>query len=896
MTVEATDPRALRDAAALSGLPATNLLHGFFEARAAVSASAPALLTLRGPVTFGQLEERSRRVAAALQERGVGPEVPVGLFAHRNPAMLAGLLGILRAGGAYLPLDPSFPDQRLSYMLSDALGDEPPVVVCDEALQGRLAELAPEAEVVVLEEILKEDGGPVPELTPPELSPQNLAYVLYTSGSTGRPKGVQISHAGASNFLHAISLDLELTADDTVLAVTTLAFDISVLEIFLSLAVGAKLVLADHETAWGGRQLQQALVMSRATVLQATPATWSLLTGSGWPGSETVRMWCGGEALPPDLAATLLRRSGGLWNLYGPTEGTVWATVQKVDSAEPPISIGKPVAGNRIYLLGPDGQAVPDGEMGEVFLAGPGLSRGYRNRPALTAEKFLPDDSGDGLAGARIYRVGDLARRGDGGELYFAGRVDHQVKVRGFRIELGEIEAVLRALDAIDQAVVKVWQPQSGQPMLVAYLTLDGDEQPEVVTLRERLRDRLPPYMIPGMFLFLDEMPLTPNLKIDRNALPEPADAGRARAEWVEPRTDTEREIAEIFSRVLDVEDVGALDDFFDLGGHSFFAIHVMTHLRQRKGIDLPLAVLFQAPTVEALAELVDERTADPASLHLALLAGRADAEARPFFCVHGIGGNVFDFMELARHLGDGRPFYGIQGWAELDDVDYLGSAHSMARRYLDVVRRVQPEGPYTLGGLSVGALVALEMCRLLVDQDESVARLVVLDTDAQPPEHPIAMDKVSFEGGMAQQMGIPISPEKLFSLPPEERLGYVVETGVEHGMLPPGFTAADAMRYLKVFQLTLRASQSFQAQPLDIPITVVRADDSPRDPENLTCGWDEVTSLPVQVLELPGDQNSILRDPHVVMVAEQLSKVLDELDPRAEGDSEAGEDSQVNG
>ncbi|MDY7092833.1 MAG: non-ribosomal peptide synthetase [Acidobacteriota bacterium] len=880
MTLETTEHHPMAgDEAETEGLPTGELLHGFFEQRAVAQGPAPALLTLRGPVTYGQVEESSRRIAGTLQSLGVGAEVPVGLFAHRGPAMLGGLLGILRAGGAYLPLDPTFPDQRLSYMLEDALGGAAPVVVCSAALRQRLEEMVPTARVVVLEEVLEAEEE-APGLTPPQLSADNLAYVLYTSGSTGRPKGVQISHGAAVAFLRSIAQRLELTAEDTLLAVTTLAFDISVLEIFLPLAVGGRLVIADHETAWGGRQLQQALAMSRATVLQATPATWNLLTHSGWPGNEDLRMWCGGEALPQELAAALLRRSGGLWNLYGPTEATVWSTVQKIENADDPISIGHPIPGTRVYLLDAEGRPVADGETGEVYLAGPSLSRGYRGRPSLTAERFLPDGSGDGEPGGRIYRVGDLARCGDGGELYFAGRVDHQVKVRGFRIELGEIEAALRAHPAIDQSVIKVWQPQGGQPVLVAYVTLAGEERPEVVALRESLQERLPAYMVPGMFLFLEEMPLTPNLKIDRNALPEPAGASRARAERVEPRTDTERVVAEIFAKVLDIEDVGALDDFFDLGGHSFFAIHVMTHLRQRKGIDLPLAVLFQASTVEALAALVDERSADPASLHLALLAGRPDHGGRPFFCVHGIGGNVFLFMELARHLGDDRPFYGVQGWADLDDVDYLGSAQTMAARYVDVLRRVQPEGPYTLGGYSVGASVAFEICRLLVEQGESVDRLVILDTDATPPDHPIDMKKVSFEGGMAQELGIPIEPEKLFSLPPQERLGYVVETGVETGVLPAGFTVADAMRYLRVFQLTLNASLAYRPEPLDVPVTLMRADDSPRDQDDLSCGWGEVTSLPVQVFKMPGDQNTMMREPHVVTVAERLHAVLNELDP----------------
>lgn len=857
-------------------LPEGHLLHGFFEARAAAAAPAPALLTMRGPVTYGQLEESSARVAGALQAAGVGPEVPVGLCAHRDTAMLGGLLGILRAGGAYLPLDPTFPDQRLAYMLEDALSGAPPVVLCAASLRQRVELLAPAARVLVLEEI----GDDAPAGRRPELVAENLAYVLYTSGSTGRPKGVQITHGAATAFLRAISQELELTAEDTLLAVTTLAFDISVLEIFLPLAVGARLFLADHETAWGGRQLQQALALTRATVLQATPATWRLLTHSGWPGSETLRMWCGGEALPSDLAAALLRRTGGLWNLYGPTETTVWSTVHKVEEPEATIPIGHPLPGTRVQLLDRSGQPVADGETGEVFIAGPSLARGYRHRPALTAERFLPDGSGEGAPGGRVYRVGDLARRRPDGNLEFAGRVDHQVKVRGFRIELGEIEAALRGEEAVDQAVIKVWQPEQGQPMLVAYLTIEGSEPPDVMALRESLRSKLPPYMVPGMFLFLDEMPLTPNRKIDRNALPEPTGASRARAEHVEPRTETEAVVAEIFSKVLEVEDIGALDHFFDLGGHSFFAIHVMTHLRQRKGVDLPLAVLFQAPTVEALAQVVDERSADPLSLHKVLLAGEPDDGSRPFFCVHGIGGNVFQFMELARHMGDGRPFYGIQGWADLDDVDYLGSARTMAERYIGVLRSVQAEGPYLLGGYSVGALVALEMCRLLLAEGESVA-LVVLGTDATPPEHPIAMEKVSFEGGMAQELGIPISPQKLFALPPEERLGYVVETGIEHGVLPSGFTVADALRYLKVFRLTLGASLSYRPEPLDVAVTLLRADGSPQNVDDPTAGWSSVTSLPVQILEMPGDQNTLLREPHVVTVAEQLRKALDGLDPR---------------
>ena len=571
------------------------------------SPEAVALMASGEELTYADLEIRATALAVRLRRRGVGPDVAVGLAVEPSLEMVIGLLGILKAGGAYVPLDPSFPQERLTYMLEDACRDQPSRLLLtrsqDRRILGALAGVA--------SEVLDIDGEPgtdddVEALPPSHTAhPDNLAYVIYTSGSTGKPKGVQIQHGAVINFLVAMRQQPGLGPRDVLLAVTTLAFDISVLEIFLPLTVGAKVVVAPHEMAADGFRIGQEIHDRGVTVMQATPATWRLLLESRWHGQPGLKILSGGEALPADVAAQLIEHGGSLWNMYGPTETTIWSMARQVEAGEEPVRVGGVIANTRVHVLDQRLSPTPIGVPGEVWIAGDGLSRGYRGRPGLTAERFIPDPLAEELdapAGGRLYRVGDLARYRADGDLEFLGRMDHQVKIRGYRIELGEIETALVNHPGVRQAVVMVRHDRAGEPRLVAYL-VDAEEPADNGELRRFLRHDLPDYMVPPVYVRLGELPLTPNGKVDRKALPEPQAAKAADAARQLPRTELEHKLAELWCEILDVDAVGLEDNFFEIGGHSLLAMRLHHLIVERLGFDdLTVVDLFQYPTIGTLA------------------------------------------------------------------------------------------------------------------------------------------------------------------------------------------------------------------------------------------------------------------------------------------------------
>jgi surfactin family lipopeptide synthetase A len=573
-------------------------VHQLFEAQAARTPNAVAVACGEDQLTYSDLNQRANRLAHCMRARGIGPEVMVGVALERSPNLLVALLGILKAGGAYLPLDPSYPVDRLAFMLEDSGA---PLLVTQRSLAG----LLPTQRVQVLE--LDQDVTPlsveVDDNPDAPILLENLAYVIYTSGSTGRPKGVQVSHGALANFLESMRHRPGLSDADRLLAVTSLSFDIAGLELFLPLIVGARLEILGRENAADGNLVRLQLERSAATVLQATPATWRLLVEAGWREGRGLRALCGGEALPRDLADRILGAGATLWNMYGPTETTIWSLIDEIKALPGPISLGRPIANTRAYILDPYLNPVPVGVPGELFLGGDGLARGYRGRPDLTAERFLPDPFA--ASGARMYRTGDLVRYRAAGCVEFLGRLDFQVKVRGFRIELGEVEAALLAHPAVRGAVAAARDDPAGESRLVAYL-ICGPQPPTATQLRIHLKERLPDYMIPAAFVTLDEFPMTPNGKVDRRVLPDPNhERPEQDGQYVAPHGPVEEALALIWAEVLHLERVGAQDNFFALGGNSLQGTRLMARVRQAFRVDVPLLALFEGPTVADLALVV---------------------------------------------------------------------------------------------------------------------------------------------------------------------------------------------------------------------------------------------------------------------------------------------------
>nr|AEU11006.1 NpnB [Nostoc sp. 152] len=583
-------------------------IYELFESQSLRTPDAVAVVFENQQLTYGELNNRANQLARYLRSLGVGADVLVAICVERSLEMVVGLLGILKAGGAYVPLDPEYPQERLSFILKDA---QLSVLLTQKQLIDKLPEH--QAQLVSLDtdwEVISRLSQDNPITA---IQTSNLAYVIYTSGSTGQPKGVQISHRGVSNFLSAMQQRPGITEQDILLGITTIAFDIAALEIFLPLTVGASVVIARRDVTLDGKQLLDLLVKSQATIMQATPATWRLLLEANYQSSH-LKILCGGEALPWELANQLLARSGSLWNLYGPTETTIWSSVYQVKSQDSLISIGRAIANTQIYILDQNLQPVPIGVPGELHIGGAGLARGYLNRPELTQEKFISNPFARDK-GERLYKTGDLARYLPDGNIQYLGRIDNQVKIRGFRIELGEIEAVLSQHEDVQVCCAMAREDSPGDQRLVAYIVPQPEQTPIISELRQLLKAKLPGYMIPSAIVILEALPLTPNGKVDRRALPAPDTAtGNLAPSFVSPRTDIEAQLVQIWSQVLGVERIGVEDNFFELGGHSLLATQVISRINSAFGLDLSLQRIFKSPTIAGIAayiEVVDMITQD---------------------------------------------------------------------------------------------------------------------------------------------------------------------------------------------------------------------------------------------------------------------------------------------
>jgi amino acid adenylation domain-containing protein/thioester reductase-like protein len=600
--------------------PGERCLHELLAGAAAARPEAIAVVEGDRQWSRGEIECRAERLAERLRRLGVGPEGLVGLCLERSARMVVALLAVLKAGGAYLPLDPSYPPQRVAFMLADsgALW-----VLTEERWRPLLAGYA--GTLLSLDSLPPAPAAPLPPPRPAD--PGNRAYVLYTSGSTGRPKGVEVVHRGLTNLLTSMARQPGLGVGDALVAVTTLSFDIAGLELYLPLLTGARLVLARREDAADGARLAALLDRCGATAMQATPATWRLLLAAGWRGRPRLAALCGGEALPRELAGELLERSGALWNLYGPTETTVYSTGERVAPGPGAVPLGRPIANTVLRLLDRGLEPVPLGVVGELYVGGAGLARGYLGQPGLTADRFVPAPLGE-TTGERLYRTGDLARLRADGTLEFLGRADHQVKLRGVRIELGEIEAVLGETSVVAAAAVAV-REVAGDRRLVAYVVpaeaaAVGDPEAWNEALRAALRRRLPGYMIPAAFVHLPALPLTANGKVDRRALPT-ADAAPPQP----PRGGLEQALAGIWCEVLGIAAVGTRESFFEVGGHSLLVPRLLALLRERLGVELSIRGLFATPSVVALAARLADGAEIPAeSTDLAEL--RADVVLDP--------------------------------------------------------------------------------------------------------------------------------------------------------------------------------------------------------------------------------------------------------------------------
>jgi thioesterase domain-containing protein/acyl carrier protein len=710
--------------------------------------------------------------------------------------------------------------------------------------------------------------------------------VIYTSGSTGKPKGVQISHRAATNFLHSMRSQPGLTAADILLAITTISFDIAVLELYLPLLVGAKVVIASREVAADGSKLLKLLKNTAATVMQATPATWQLLLAAGWSGHSSLKILCGGEALSPQLASQLLARVDSLWNMYGPTEATVWATIYEVKAADllvatqrSAISVGKPIANTQTYILDTALQPVPIGCRGELYIGGVCLARGYLHRPDLNAEKFIHNPFSD-QSQSRLYRTGDLARYLPNGDIEYISRIDNQVKIRGYRIELGEIEVLLATHPAIRQIAVVVREDIPGDKRLVAYLVPHEQQTATVKDLRDFLAQQLPIYMIPAAFVILDVMPLTPNGKIDRRSLPVPTmERSQLTVAFAEPRNDLERSITQIWQQVLGIETIGIYDNFFELGGNSLIAVQLLTKLGNTLGQNLPLATFFKAQTIEQLAIVIEKPEKEVVGWS-SLVPIQTDGNKPPFFCIHAIWGNVLFYRKLVNYLEPDQPVYGLQAQGLDGQKAPSTSIPEMAANYIREIQTVQAQGPYYLGGFSFGAEVAFEMAQQLSAQGQETALLAVFD--AQAPNNLLRVD---INGSPTTPISQPTHLQNLRQLSWPARLDYALEKIQWHFTV--GKLGTAYRQYLKHVKRSLpdlyllhvhlanqQASNEYVASVYPGRLNLFLCpEDLMGDSPDL--GWGGLALGGVEISPVPGSHTTIMEEPLVKDLAEQLTPCL---------------------
>jgi enterobactin synthetase component F len=696
-------------------------LPGLVAQWAAETPDAPAVVFENTVLSYRQLHERSIHQACQLLANGVKPGDIVGVALPRNEQLLVALLAIMRTGAAYLPVDLDSPAERTALVLDDA---SPVAVIAQSPMHRRFA-----SGKFTLLQPQDLDGALRDTANDPDLStPEARAYVLYTSGSTGRPKGVEIMHRNLSNFLQGMQRELKPVAKDRFLAVTTVIFDIAGLELFLPLTVGACVVIASSEAMHNPPSLVDLIRRSDVTHVQATPSVWRILLASSEIKLDRVHVLVGGEALSAELAERLKNMAARVSQVYGPTETTIWSTAFELDhigSAPPPI--GRPILNTQVYVLDEDRQLVPTGVIGELYIGGAGVAKGYLNRPTLTEERFVVNPFA--ADGSRMFRTGDLVRWTENGLLEFIGRADDQVKVNGHRIELGEIETLLLHHPDVAQSAAAAHRHYDGTTSLTGYLVAQTGADIDIDAVRSFLAGRLPGYMIPTSFIVLDAMPLTPNSKLDRKALPKPERASRNA--HTEPVTPTERRLVALWQQTLKLERVGLHDNFFKLGGDSLAAAEMAARFPACFGMELPLGTLFEAPTIAALAPLVEHLSSqnlDPLRV-VSPLRKVGDSAQSPLFCIHPALGVSIGFSTLLQHLDPAIPVYGLQSHGLRGDVNLLNSIEEIATDYLTQIQRIRPKGPYRLLGRSMGGLIAYCIAEQMQAKGEQVELLAMIDS-----------------------------------------------------------------------------------------------------------------------------------------------------------------------
>jgi amino acid adenylation domain-containing protein len=829
-----------------------------------------AILFEGSEISYRGLDDASEAVAMALRRRGIGRGHRVGLHLARSTEMIAAQLGVLKSGAAYVPLDPANPAARLGYIARDAGLS----VILTDASDAPSHEWIGDIPALGMATCLSNNatdnqaiaGDPAGGQVGPDAD--DAAYVLYTSGSTGEPKGVVVSHRSLVNLLSSLAREPGISHSDRVLAITTLSFDISLVETLLPLGVGASIILASRADAGDGDALLRLVTTHEISFMQATPSTWHLLLNAGWAGSPHLKkVLVGGEPLTPRLATSLVERCDHVWNMYGPTETTVWSTFSRVQNPEGrAISIGRPIANTQVYVLDAELQPCPLGVEGDLFIGGLGVARGYVNLPELTAERFLPDPFAPGHREARIYKTGDRARWQNDGTLLHLGRSDTQVKLRGYRIELSEVEAHLQRHLQVDRAAVVVREISPGDPRLVAYVVPRGDAL-SADMLRQYLARFLPDYMLPQHIALIDTLPLLSSGKVDIKGLANITLHAPSTQTLKMPRSLDEQAVWEIWRDVLGFENFGIHENFFDLGGHSMLAVRVVNRVRAEVNATCAIPMLFQCPTIAELVVAMNGRIAIETPLIVPL---QELGETPPLFCICGI----HLYQDLANHLAPHRQVYAVFVPCELgilngevDEESFFISVEEIAADYIVEMQKKQPHGPYHLAGLSFGGLLAFEIAQQLRQKGEHVAFLAMFDTIMPMGRMEIVARRVLHN--IIQRPLDSVSSTLVRGVSAVKK-GLLSSNSLRREDATPAHAAVaeEARQTALRDALYMRASRRYTPRSYDGVAVLIRAEDS-KIPDTSPL-WGRVIEK-LEVLSVPGDHLGILKAPYVGMVAQYM-------------------------
>lgn len=839
--------------------------HKMFEQMVRKYPSNLAIENSKESVTYLELDRLSNKVAQGLIKAGIGRGDLVGVSLSRDIKMMAALLGILKSGAGYVPLDPAFPQDRLDYMIESST---PKKLISESALQSRFSKFG---NITLIDDLINDPH--VSSDTPQVASGlKDTMYVIYTSGSTGNPKGVQISHGALSNFLISMGKEPGLTEKDKLLAVTTLSFDIATLELYLPLTKGAALFLASSFDVIDGKALKNIIEKNHVNVMQATPSTWRLLLAAGWTGGQQFKVLCGGEAFPIDLALKLVSMSGSVWNMYGPTETTVWSTCKKLLATDVGVTIGRPIDNTVTYILDEGRNLAPIGAPGELFIGGLGLAEGYFKLPDLTAERFI---SNPFVLGEKIYATGDFARFNFEGEIECLGRQDGQVKVRGYRIELGEIEAVISKISSIKENAVITKETRPGDVRIIAFVVLKAGQVLDEKALRENLGQKIPKYMIPSHFVEIVDLPRTLNGKIDKKTLTGKfVDIKEQNALTAETKTSVSQdsiqdELKSMWMDVLGTTSIGDQDNFFNVGGNSLLAVQLFSKIAQKYKINLPLSLLLESNDFKSFVNLVKAKLpghqpSQQMSLTVpnafsSLISIKASGDKNPIFCFHGVGGNVLNYMSLVPAAGNSRPLVGLQSRGMDGLLSMANSIEEMARNYINEMKAMQPRGPYFLAGGSMGGTIAFEVAQQLTQQGDQVEKLVMFDTFGPNVD---IKDYDQSERNFWQNLKISVFYRKK-SMINKLRVKFLNLLGLPIPL---------EIRLFDVEMNNYRALWKYQAQRYSGDLHLIRSKMRPvgwySDP---LMGWSGTIQGKISTYEIEGSHGDFIESPHLCKVFSQL-------------------------